>query len=346
MKNLLEIQDFLKKKKVTGTNFTISNSYLLYKVSFSPDVSCTLKSVEKIAGDFSLFVCAVGPATVEAVFEEGRIDIIWVSDTIKSTELPRKIYKNCVPLGLLASGHHRNIALANAPHIMVAGSSGSGKSYWMHAAIQTALNHDSHVFGLDPKWSEFAAYSDKTNFYHMREVDQIMGAMNLLLTTMDERFALLYEKDFKNQIDYVEAGNDMKTIVVFIDELADLVMTAGEPFSAALLRLAQKGRAAGIHLVCATQAPTAKLLSGELKANFPVKIAFKCSSAVASRVVLGVAGAEKLAGSGDGICITEKGEMLRFRGYLLPESESIDAMDAKRLSMVQRFRKRLKKALS
>jgi S-DNA-T family DNA segregation ATPase FtsK/SpoIIIE len=109
----------------------------------------------------------------------------------------------------------------------------------------------------------------------------------------------------------------MDPILVVVDELADLIGKHGDRFLKPLQSIAQKGRAAGVHIVCATQAPTAKLLNSELKANFPVRVAFKTASAVASRVILESAGAETLAGQGDGICINESGETLRFRGYTM-----------------------------
>jgi S-DNA-T family DNA segregation ATPase FtsK/SpoIIIE len=116
------------------------------------------------------------------------------------------------------------------------------------------------------------------------------------------------------------------TVLCIIDELSDAVLTYGDKFLKPLVLLAQKGRAAGVHIIAGTQTPTAKILSGELKANFPVKIAFKTSNATASRVVLDQAGAENLLGAGDGLCIAENGDLLRFKGYRLDNTIKVSKL--------------------
>lgn len=344
-RNLQEIIQYLRNKKINGSNFKETNQYLLNTITFSPDINTPLKKVEAISGDFALFVCANGKAEIRPSFQDGSVSISWLSGTIKSLDLPWRIHNDCLPLGLLANGLHRNISLPHAPHIMVAGSTGSGKSYWMHNAIQTSISHDDDVFGLDPKWSEFARYSKYSNFLHVKESFQINGILDYLLELMDFRYEDMYKQNMENAGQSGALPVSEKRTLLYIDELNDLVMTLGEEFLFKLLRLAQKGRAANIHIVCATQAPTAKLLSGELKANFPVKIAFKTASAVASRVVLGVNGAEALSGAGDGLCVSERGELLRFRGYLVKDQAEIDKQDILRQSFVEKIRSRIKAVL-
>jgi S-DNA-T family DNA segregation ATPase FtsK/SpoIIIE len=315
--------DFLKSKKISGADWRYEENYVSRTLRFKPDIGTTLKSVEKLAIDFSLAVHAAGPATVVPKFEEGEIQVNWLSEPIMSQLLPIMARPYSVPLGILADGTHKSISLPLAPHIMVAGTTGSGKSYWMHGAIRWALSQNMHVFAIDPKWGEFGEYVGKyPRFYHAANPDAFIPTMNYLVDLMNQNYQAMAKVGAKNIREWAALGG-MTPVVLIIDELADAVLTYGDTFSTPLLQLAQKGRAAGIHVIAGTQAPTAKLLSGELKANFPVKIAFKTANATASRVVLDCNGAERLAGRGDGLCITETGELVRFKGYKLSDTSTI-----------------------
>jgi len=311
---------FLASRKITGAGFDFSCDYLLCRLKFSPTGKTTYSSVQKSALDFALHVGAAGPAMVRPLFDKGQIEISWVKEAIVSQPLPISPRSYSVPLGVLADGTHKSISLPLAPHIMVAGTTGSGKSYWMHGAIRWALGQGIHVFAIDPKWGEFGEYKSFERFYHIAKSEKFTETLSYLVERMNLNYENMATANYRSIKDWSDGPSP---ILCVIDELSDAILTHGDAFLKPLLLLAQKGRAAGIHIVAGTQAPTAKLLSGELKANFPVKIAFKTANATASRVVLDQAGAEKLSGAGDGICIAENGDLLRFKGYRLLENMKI-----------------------
>jgi DNA segregation ATPase FtsK/SpoIIIE-like protein len=312
---------YLKANKIHGTDFVFANNKFTRSLSFRPGIGTKLAAVEKIVKDFSLFAGSVGVATVSAHYNDGRIKIEWLHTPLASNNLPGKPDFYSVPLGITTKGEARNIHLPKAPHILVAGTTGSGKTYWMHGAIRWALKQDMQVYAIDPKWGEFVAYSKDARFRHLTEDEDILSTVNDLVSRMDLRYRRMAELKMSDIVTLNRlSGKKMDPILLVVDELADLVAKHGDNFLKPLQRLAQKGRAAGIHIICATQAPTAKLLNGELKANFPVRVAFRTASAVASRVILDASGAENLAGAGDGICIAEGGEWVRFRGYALGNS--------------------------
>lgn len=309
---------FLKSRKISGTDFVLEKDLFKSKLTFKPDVSTQLSSVEKAIKDISLHVSSIGVAEVAPMYEEGKIQISWLHSKITSMPLPPRPGFYSVPLGFTTEGKHRNIFLPKAPHIMVAGTTGSGKTYWMNGAIRWALKQEMNVLAVDPKWGEFACYKGRDKFLHLTADKDILTAVVDLASRMDNRYQIMAKRGVSDIVKMNELpGVKLDPVILVVDELADLVGKFGAAFLQPLQRVAQKGRAAGIHIICATQAPTAKLLNGELKANFPVRVAFRTASAVASRVILDSSGAENLTGSGDGLCISETGERLRFRGYAI-----------------------------
>lgn len=310
--------NYLKANKISGSDFIFSDNKYTRSISFRPSLGTKLSTVEKIAKDFSLFVGSFGIASVSAHYDTGRIKIEWMHTQLKSVVLPGKPEFYSVPLGITSTGDARSIYLPKAPHILVAGTTGSGKTYWMHGAIRWAIKQEMQIYAIDPKWGEFAAYKDDAKFVHITEDQHCLTTINDLVSRMDIRYKKMAEMGVA---DIIALNNSplkrMDPILLVVDELADLIARHGDVFLKPLQRLAQKGRAAGIHIICATQTPTAKLLNGELKANFPVRVAFRTASAVASRVILDSSGAENLGGQGDGICLAEGGEWIRFRGYQL-----------------------------
>ena len=309
---------FLKVNKIDGRDFSLTEERYQRSLVFSPDIKTKLASVEKIVKDFSLFVSSVGVASVIPMYGEGKIKISWLHTPMTSMLLPIRPSFYSVPLGITTNGNHRNIYLPKAPHVLVAGTTGSGKTYWMNGAIKWALKQEIDVLAIDPKWGEFAQYVGKDKFTHLTDDKQVLTAINDLADRMEVRYKKMAGLGTADIIKLNETTDKkMDPIMLVVDELADLIGRHGPAFLAPLQRIAQKGRAAGIHIICATQAPTAKLLNGELKANFPVRVAFRTASATASRVILDSSGAENLAGQGDGICIAESGERFRFRGYTM-----------------------------
>jgi S-DNA-T family DNA segregation ATPase FtsK/SpoIIIE len=219
--------------------------------------------------------------------------------------------------------------LAQMPHLLIAGTTGSGKSVMMNALLTSLLYRNSpsdmKLVIVDPKQVEMAQYADIPHLLTpiITAVDKTMSAMKWAVDEMEKRYKLMSEERVKSIADYNakvakgkvgvpdEDGNEqqydggkMPYIVVVVDEMADLMMMAGKDLEMLIVRVAQKGRAAGVHLVLATQRPEVKVITGLIKANIPGRIAFAVGSQIDSRVMLDMNGAEKLLGKGDMLFLT------------------------------------------
>lgn len=227
-------------------------------------------------------------------------------------------------LGKGISGKPLFANLAKMPHLLIAGTTGSGKSVTMHAIIQSLLfrnsPHDLKLIMVDPKKVEFSFYNNIPHLYTpvITTAKKTIQTLNWAVQEMERRYDLLekfheqdikayhqkiyipgMEKVAKGKIPENEAPSRMPYIVIVIDELADIMMTYPKELEACIVRLAQKSRAVGIHLILSTQRPEVKVITGLIKANVPSRIALKVASQIDSRTILDGAGAEKLLGGGD-----------------------------------------------
>jgi len=221
--------------------------------------------------------------------------------------------------------------LNKMPHLLIAGQTNSGKSVMVNTLLTSLLYHNSpselKLILVDPKQVEMAAYQDIPHLLTpvITETDKTISALKWAVNEMERRYKLLAEhrvKDIKNYNNKVQSsgrkimvadedGNEqehengaMPYIVIVIDELADIMMLAGRDVEALIVRLAQKARAVGIHLVLATQSPRADIITGLIKANIPARIAFTVAGQIESRIILDQVGAEKLLGQGDMLMLT------------------------------------------
>ncbi len=233
--------------------------------------------------------------------------------------------------------------LAKMPHLLIAGTTGSGKSVMTNTLISSLLYRnapsDLKLIIVDPKQVEMAQYEDIPHLLTpiITSTEKALSAMKWAVNEMEKRYSLMAEKKVKNIGDYNakmasegetvtiadEDGNEqqhdngrMPYIVIIIDEMADLMMMAGKDLEMLIVRIAQKGRAAGIHLVLATQRPEVKVITGLIKANIPGRIAFAVGSQIDSRIMLDQGGAEKLLGKGDMLMLTTEmmGKPRRIQG--------------------------------
>ena len=218
----------------------------------------------------------------------------------------RKKAKLPVAIGKGGSGETVNIDLAKMPHLLVAGSTGSGKSVFVNTIISCLLIEkdpsELRLLLIDPKRVELTPYNGIPHLLTpvVVETDQVVSLLRGLIREMMDRYRRMEEIGVRNIDSYNRKSPDrMPYLVVAVDELADLMMTASVDVEQALCRLAQLGRATGIHLIVATQRPSVDVLTGLIKANFPSRVSFALTSQVDSRTILDTAGAEKLLGKGD-----------------------------------------------
>jgi S-DNA-T family DNA segregation ATPase FtsK/SpoIIIE len=227
-------------------------------------------------------------------------------------------------------------SLDKMPHLLIAGQTGSGKSIMINSIISSLLYRntpsDLKLILVDPKRVELAPYNDIPHLLTpvITEPEKCISALKWAVAEMDRRYKELSEFGQRNIGDYNKQNHEhnMPYVVIIIDELADLMMMAARDVEALIVRIAQKARAVGIHLVLATQRPSVDVITGLIKANIPARIAFTTSSQVDSRTIIDQVGAEKLLGQGDMLFLTaDMPKPKRLQGAFISEEESRKVTD-------------------
>ena len=299
-----------------------------------------------------------GTRTVGIEIPNNKAASVGLHELLKSNEWHRMIADKplAFTVGKDISGKPIMGNLAKMPHLLIAGTTGSGKSVMTNTLITSMLYHNSpadlRLIIVDPKQVEMAAYEAIPHLLApiITNVSEALSAMQWAVKEMEQRYTVMKDARVKNIVDYNEKmaregmpttiqdedGNPQKHdngkmpyIVVIVDEMADLMMMAGKELETLIVRIAQKGRAAGIHLVLATQRPEVKVVTGLIKANIPGRIAFAVNNNTDSRVMLDMGGAEKLLGSGDMLFLTTEmmGKPLRVQGAYLSDPEIAKVTD-------------------
>lgn len=229
-------------------------------------------------------------------------------------------------LGVGIDGRPIFADLAKMPHLLVAGSTGSGKSVALNAfilSLTAAKTPEELQFVLiDPKRIEFSIYNDQKYLLMPVITDNAQSAevLRYLADEMNRRYDLLAANKVRNIAEYHQTGRKMPYIVVIIDEFADLILS-DKSVEAQIQILAQKARAAGIHLILATQRPSVDVVSGSIKANFPARIAFKTASRADSQTIIDTTGAQDLIGRGDALYLAADGTLTRIHGAYVSQEE-------------------------
>lgn len=226
--------------------------------------------------------------------------------------------------------------LAKMPHMLVAGQTGSGKSVMINTILTSMLYHntpaDLKLILVDPKQVELKPYDDIPHLLTpvITEPEKCISALKWAVAEMERRYKALSEVNKRNIIEYnnLKKEEGMPYIVIVIDELADLMMMAARDVEALIVRIAQKARAVGIHLILATQRPSVDVITGLIKANIPTRIAFTVASQIDSRTIIDSMGAEKLLGQGDMLfSTTDMAKPKRVQGAFIGDEETVKVMD-------------------
>ncbi len=265
-----------------------------------------------------------------------QIALVTLRDVVESDAFRRLKSPLRFALGQDVAGNAVAADLAAMPHLLIAGQTGSGKSVCVNSLIACLLMHntpdDLRLIMVDPKRVELTNYNGIPHLLApvVVETERVVGVLQWVLREMDMRYHKLAQAGTRNIGEYnarLEAQKDNKEkklpkLVVFIDELADLMMLAPEETQGAITRLAQLSRATGIHLVIATQRPSVEVVTGIIKANFPARIAFAVASNTDSRVILDQPGAERLLGRGDMLFqAPDAPASIRLQGTYVSDSE-------------------------
>lgn len=263
-----------------------------------------------------------------------KVSLVSLRGVMETPEFRKIKSRLAIALGEDVSGHPMAVDLALMPHLLIAGATGSGKSVCINAIICCLLCNNRpdelKLLMIDPKMVELIGYNDIPHLLApvVIDVEHVVGALAWVTRQMDERYRLFHESGVRNLEQYNlwvgkrKAGEPLPVLVILIDELADLMMMAPDEVEHHIIRVAQKGRATGIHLVVATQRPSVDVVTGLIKANFPARISFAVTSLIDSRVILDVPGAENLLGRGDMLFLAPQlASPLRVQGCFVSDEE-------------------------
>ncbi len=338
-KNVEIIQKTLKDFGIEVTMGDVNIGPTVTQYTLKPAPAVKLNQITARTNDLALALAA-HPIRIEAPIPQKAAVGIEIPNKVPAMVTLREIleteeFKNtksnlAAALGRDVAGLPFVVDIKNMPHLLIAGATGSGKSVCINSMIISLLYENSpadlRLILVDPKRVEFTAYNGIPHLLApvIHDVDQTISALKWTVAEMDRRFRLFQETNRR----HIEAYNENPTngklpyIVVFIDELADLMAQAANEVEAAIVRLAQMARATGIHLVVATQRPSVDVITGLIKANITNRIAFAVASQVDSRTILDLAGAERLLGKGDMLYIgNELGKPKRVQGVMVTDKE-------------------------
>ncbi len=340
-KNADIIEDTLQSFGVKAVVKEVNRGPAVTQYAFEIAQGTKLSKITGLSSDLALALAApTGQVRIEAPIPGKKLvgveipnkglEFVTLKNMLQSQLMQKHKSKLAVALGLNVSGEPVVADIAKMPHVMIAGSTGSGKSVLVNAFITSLLFRTTpaelRMIMVDPKRVELTGYNGVQHLLSpvIVEQDKTLSALRYAMNEMDNRYKQFAEVGVRNIDSFNELSGfqAMPYIVIFIDELADLMAYAQAEVEDAICRLAQMARATGIHLVLATQRPSVDVITGLIKANIPTRIAFNVSSMIDSRVVLDTPGAEKLLGRGDMLYIPpEQSKPSRIQGTFVSEKE-------------------------
>lgn len=318
--------------EIRSIQATVGPTITLYEIT--PAQGVRISKIKNLEDDIALSLAALGIRIIAPMPGKGTIgievpnanaSIVSMLSILNSKKFQETQFDLPIALGKTITNDVFMVDLAKIPHLLVAGATGQGKSVGLNAII-TSLLYKKHpnelkIILVDPKKVEFSVYSPIAQHFMaaveeneedpiITDVTKVVKTLKGLCVLMDTRYDLLkkakarnikeYNKKYLNHLLSPEDGHDyMPYIVVVIDEFGDLILTAGKEIEMPITRIAQLARAVGIHMIIATQRPTTSIITGNIKANFPGRIAFKVSSGMDSKIILDRTGAQQLIGRGD-----------------------------------------------
>lgn len=290
--------------------------------TLAPDQGVRLSHITSLSNDLALALAAhpirieapiPGQALVGVEVPNQAVAMVGIKSVMQSEEFKKRPSNLTFVLGRDVSGKPWVADIERMPHLLIAGTTGSGKSVLINTMLISLLYSNSpdelKLIVVDPKRVELSSYN---NIPHLltpviTEVDKTINALKWATGEMDNRYKILSAAGKRNIQSYNQTAlQKMPYIVIVIDELADLMQVAAQEVESAIIRIAQMARAVGIHLVLATQRPSVNVITGLIKANIPARVAFVVNSGVDSRTILDTAGAEKLLGRGDCLFVTSE----------------------------------------
>ena len=339
-----EVIDTLKNFniEIQDCNATFGPTITRYEISPKPGTK--VSKIVNLSDDLALSLAArsirieapvPGKSVIGIEVPNDKPQVVGLREVITSNEFINDPSSLAVGLGKEISGKPLIADLAKMPHLLIAGATGSGKSVCVNTIITSLLYKSSpeevKLLLIDPKVVELAHYNGIPHLLSPVVTDpkKASNALNWAVNEMNKRYQLFAENGVKDIAGYNrKCENKMHKIVIIIDELADLMMACGNEVEDYICRLAQMARAAGMHLIIATQRPSVDVITGIIKANIPSRIAFAVSSQTDSRTILDMGGAEKLLGKGDMLYYPlGAAKPVRIQGAFISEEESEKVID-------------------
>ena len=318
--NTQVLREVLESFHIRVREISCSCGPTITRFEVKPDSGIRVRSIANLVDDIAMGLAKAGvrieapiPGKAAVGIEVPNADpsTVYFRNILETPEFRNHKSRIASCLGADVSGRPVILDINKMPHLLVAGTTGSGKSVCINSIIMSILYKakpdEVKLILIDPKKVEFAVYRDLPHLYCplISDPKKAAGALNSAVNEMERRFELIEEVGVRNLAGYneVTAGDPerppMPQMIIIIDELADLMMTASNEVETAICRLAQKARAAGIHLILGTQRPSTDVITGLIKANIPSRIAFTVTQSIDSRIIIDTTGAEKLIGRGD-----------------------------------------------
>ncbi|MEQ1505358.1 MAG: DNA translocase FtsK, partial [Myxococcota bacterium] len=368
----VRVEETLASFKVTGEVTDVRVGPVVTTLEFLPEKGITVRKVASLADDLAMGLCATSVRIVAPIPGKGVVGIEIPSSkrmTIYLRELlAAEEFRNAkgmalpVVLGKDVEGAPVVTDLAKMPHLLVGGTTGSGKSVGVNGLLMSLLfrktPEELRLLLVDPKKLEFKLYEDIPHLLHpvVVEPKKAAAALAWACREMDSRYELLARWDTRNIDGYnkkvehelaswteakarryappawpesepVPDPEKLPYIVIVIDELADLMLVAKKEVEGSIARLTQMARACGIHLIVATQRPSVDVVTGLIKSNLPTRISFKLRSGTDSRTILDTVGAEALLGRGDSLYLPNAGDISRVHGPFVSDEEALRVME-------------------
>ncbi len=316
---IVDLLEKLKQFKITGDVVATYSGPVVTTFEFRPDAHIKVSKILTLQDDLAMALKAQtiriqapvpGKDVVGIEIPNKEIDTIYLKEVLQSPIFQKASSELTMAVGKDIVGNPFVTDLKKLPHLLIAGTTGSGKSVGINAMLVSLLYRNSpdelKLLMIDPKMLEFSIYNDIPHLLTpvITQAKQAITALANMVVEMEKRYKLMSKTKTKNIENYNEKArkegyDTFPYIVVIIDELADLMMTSGKDVEFYIARLAQMARASGIHLIVATQRPSVDVVTGLIKANLPSRISFKVGQKIDSKVILDSTGAESLLGRGD-----------------------------------------------
>jgi len=337
-----KLEETLKSFRLDAKVTNICRGPVVTRYEVVPAAGVRVSKISSLTDDIALNLAAQsirieapipGKAAVGIEVPNSEVSHVYLKELVDSKEFRNGTSFLDFSLGKDIAGKKIFADIAQMPHLLVAGATGSGKSVCINSIIMSILYNatpeDVRMIMIDPKVVELSVFNNIPHLLVPVVTDprKSASALNWAVVEMQRRYKVLAAKGIRdlkgyNDLAFNEGQEKIPQILVIIDELADLMMVAPKEIEDSICRIAQLGRAAGIHLVIATQRPSVDVITGTIKANIPSRIAFAVSSATDSRTILDMGGAEKLLGKGDMLYYpTGKDQPIRVQGCFVSEKE-------------------------